>query len=61
MGLGLSISYGIIKSANGRIDVESEVGRGSPFRVSLPAATEPQGGMSDASTSRQPRRDGLSP
>ncbi len=50
LGLGLSISYGIIKSANGHIDVEREVGRGSTFRVSLPAAAEPQGGMSDAST-----------
>jgi C4-dicarboxylate-specific signal transduction histidine kinase len=38
LGLGLSVSYGIIKGANGDIAVESEVGKGSTFRVSLPAA-----------------------
>jgi signal transduction histidine kinase len=36
MGLGLAVSHGLIDSANGRIDVESEVGKGSTFRVSLP-------------------------
>jgi two-component system NtrC family sensor kinase len=36
MGLGLSVLYGIIKNARGRIVVESEVGKGSTFRVILP-------------------------
>jgi signal transduction histidine kinase len=36
MGLGLSVLYGIITNANGRIEVESEVGKGSTFRVTLP-------------------------
>jgi signal transduction histidine kinase len=35
MGLGLAVSYEIIKAAGGNIEVESEVGRGTTFRVKL--------------------------
>jgi PAS domain S-box-containing protein len=35
-GLGLSLSYGIVQKHGGRIDLESEVGVGTTFRVWLP-------------------------
>lgn len=36
-GLGLSVSHGIIERHGGRIDVRSDVGKGSTFTVRLPA------------------------
>jgi two-component system NtrC family sensor kinase len=35
-GLGLSLSYGIIQKHAGKIDVRSEVGVGTTFRITLP-------------------------
>ena len=50
VGLGLSVSYAIITAANGAIEVDSEVGKGSTFRVSLPAVQEASWGTNDART-----------
>ncbi len=36
VGLGLSVSYGIISRHNGKIEVESEQGKGAKFTVILP-------------------------
>ncbi|MDP3668735.1 MAG: ATP-binding protein [Telluria sp.] len=35
-GLGLSLAYGIVQKHRGRIDVESEAGQGTTFRIVLP-------------------------
>ncbi|HLL12506.1 MAG TPA: ATP-binding protein [Rubrivivax sp.] len=35
-GLGLSLSYGIVQKHSGRIDVESQPGRGTTFTITLP-------------------------
>jgi len=39
-GMGLSVVLGIVRAHNGVITVESEPGRGSVFRVFLPASSE---------------------
>jgi len=37
-GLGLSLSYGIVEKHRGRIEVHSEVGKGTTFRIWLPVS-----------------------
>jgi len=37
-GLGLAVTYGIIREHMGRIEVQSTVGQGTSFRVELPVA-----------------------
>ncbi len=39
-GLGLSVSYGIIKNFNGSLQVKSKVGEGSTFTIKLPVKTK---------------------
>ena len=39
-GMGMAVSFGIIRRHNGSIDVESEPGRGTTFRISLPVVDD---------------------
>jgi two-component system NtrC family sensor kinase len=40
-GLGLSVVYGIIERHNGKLDISSEVGRGTTVVIRLPVSTGP--------------------
>jgi PAS domain S-box-containing protein len=52
-GLGLSSVYGIVKQSGGCIDVRSEPGKGSVFRIHFPIA-EPEGKRPDARAAVRP-------
>jgi PAS domain S-box-containing protein len=51
MGLGLSICQGIVAGLGGRIEVESEVGQGTVFRVIMPAVLTSPAPAADTSGS----------
>ncbi|MFI5310380.1 MAG: PAS domain S-box protein [Gemmatimonadales bacterium] len=53
-GLGLSMVYGTVQAHRGAVDLESEVGHGTTFRLLLPVAEETA--TRDAANGRQPSR-----
>jgi len=50
-GMGLSVIYGIVKSSGGHILLESEVGKGTTFRVLFPHAINENQKVSESSLS----------
>ena len=40
-GLGLAAVYGVVQQCGGRLDVQSEIGRGTTFRLFFPLAADP--------------------
>lgn len=45
LGLGLAVSFGIIRRHGGNVEVESQYGSGSEFRITLPVATIVEDGV----------------
>jgi|GEM_PF-1962175 len=59
-GLGLSVTYNIIRQHRGFIDLYSEIGEGSTFTVYLPAATDSLSEIKESPGSAElPRGSGL--
>ncbi|MBI2512569.1 MAG: PAS domain S-box protein [Opitutae bacterium] len=57
-GLGLSTVYGIVRSHGGKIEVDTQLGRGTVFRVLLPEVLEPTTPRAAATNERGPAGGG---
>ncbi len=54
MGLGLAVSFGIIRRHEGSVEVESEVGAGTKFKIILPKAAVPEEAAAEDSATKTP-------
>jgi CheY-like chemotaxis protein/anti-sigma regulatory factor (Ser/Thr protein kinase) len=55
-GLGLSMSYGIVKRFGGEIEVESKVGQGTAFTITLPIGEDEKEEVVDSQPVKKGRR-----